>query len=256
MTLKQLEDATKILFLGDSHGDYSFVEKALHTAHNLSADVIIQLGDFGIWPGQSGAAFRTLVSEYSWKYDIPVFFIDGNHEDFDWLLAQPLDEDGLRPILPGLVHIPRGFRWTSSVSGETFLALGGATSVDADRRTLGKSFWLQESITDEDVEKTVSGGQADIMLTHDCPVGTSIPGIEHRKYVSYFDHSELERAWDHREKLREAVDVIKPKRLFHGHFHVKYEDQLVYDDGSVTEVVGLGANISTDRLDTFILYSM
>lgn len=242
--LEKLEDAQTILFLGDTHGDDSRIREAYYQAELLSGvDVVIQLGDFGFWHGREGAVFLDIVSETATEAGIPFFFIDGNHENFDLLLDIPLDSDGLRPIRENLTHLPRGFRWSSS--GWSFLALGGATSVDADRRVLGKSLWTQESLTEEDVQKAVSGGHADFMLTHDCPTGTNIPGISHRKYVDYFSHAELDRAWDHRDILRGVIDVVQPLELFHGHFHVSYDGFIPHENAShVTVVRGLADNNS------------
>jgi hypothetical protein len=224
--LSQLTDARRVLLCGDWHGNSQFARKSFAYARKHDCDVIIQLGDFGIWPGLAGEIFREDISAYAGT--IPLFFIDGNHEDFSWLNAQPLDADGLRPLARGLTHIPRGFRWTD-IAGETWLALGGATSLDRPQRTQGVSWWSEEEITLEQSYAAVAGGHADIMLTHDCPTGTDIPGIYHRQYVPYWDRIELERAWNHRDNLRRIVEEIRPSTLYHGHFHTRYSGKLVAD---------------------------
>jgi hypothetical protein len=51
---------------------------------------------------------------------ISVWFIDGNHENFNLLYSLPLDADGQRPVRDHITHLPRGYRWTWA--GRTMLA--------------------------------------------------------------------------------------------------------------------------------------
>lgn len=255
-TLKQLESARRIAFAGDWHGDAVWAKESLMYANKNDADVMIQLGDFGIWPGAFGKKYRRDVSEHAQKHRIPVFFIDGNHEDFDWLLRQNLDADGLRPVEPGVTHIPRGFRW--ECQGLIFGALGGGTSLDKPRRQEGVSWWSQEAITIQQANTFADEGNLHVMLTHDCPEGTNIPGITHREYVPFWPKKDLDIAWDHREMLRRVVEEVEPLYLFHGHFHVRYQDAVTFNPASdvITLVAGLADNTSHSLKDSVVIWDV
>jgi len=75
---------TKILFLGDVHGYWASLLLAMdYGVNSLDVDCIIQVGDFGFYPGhiKSLINFKT---KYGFK-DFPIHFIDGNHEDHVYL---------------------------------------------------------------------------------------------------------------------------------------------------------------------------
>ena len=65
----------------------------------------------GIWPGPEGRRYLDALSRQAKGARIPIWFIDGNHEDFDQLDALPLDEQGRRPVRDHITHLPRGYRW-------------------------------------------------------------------------------------------------------------------------------------------------
>ena len=75
---------TKILMVGDSHGNLAFMEHIIHVAEYNKIKTVVQLGDFGfIWPGADNelAALNEIANEHS----IKIVFIPGNHEDWDSL---------------------------------------------------------------------------------------------------------------------------------------------------------------------------
>lgn len=61
-------------------------------------------------------------------------------------------------------------------AGVRFLGLGGAFSVDRNARKVGRSFWFEETITDEEVELACENGKdgVDVMLAHDVFTGVDI----------------------------------------------------------------------------------
>jgi predicted phosphodiesterase len=206
----------RLAVLGDTHGDTDFALRALaYARHDRGADVVLQLGDFGFtWPE---SPFAAGVSALACDLDMPVLWVDGNHENHDALDAIPIDPaTGLRPIAPGVWHLPRGYRWTWG--GLRFLALGGATSLDSHLRTPGLNWFPQESLSRDDVHHAVSGGPADVMLCHDAPDGVDIPGLT----PNQFPPAAIRGAEQHRRILRLTVDRVQPRWLFHGHYHVSY----------------------------------
>lgn len=208
-------------FTGDWHGNHRYAQKAIHYAANNGADVIIQVGDFGIWnPHKS---FINTVNEAALHHNVQVFFVDGNHEDHPWLNAQPVREDGFRVLHDNVAHIPRGTIWTWD--GVTFMGLGGAHSVDRQWRTPGVSWFPEETLTyGQAFEAATTPHDIDIMVTHDCPSGVDIPGIEGNPLG--FPKEEIAVSDKHRELLGYVVGNLQPKILVHGHYHVAYSDTL------------------------------
>ncbi len=222
----------RVLLAGDWHGNIRAAIYAMRYAAEQGCDGVIQLGDFGIWPGLRGQKYlddlEVLLDALSPMW---CMFIDGNHEDFDQLLDLA-PHNGLRKVRERLWHIPRGTRWTWG--GQEWLGLGGATSLDRKYRVPGRDWWPQENITLAQAEQVASGGHADVMLTHDCPSGVDIPGLS-----TDWDIHALVAANQHRELLREVCDVVQPAYLYHGHFHVSYSAATVFG-GQACYVRGLG----------------
>ncbi|MEV0948646.1 metallophosphoesterase [Rhodococcus sp. NPDC049939] len=226
----------RIAIAGDWHANTDFGRQVIVHAAKRNADILVHLGDFGY---SFKEAFLDGIDQALAAQDMVLGFVEGNHEDFDWLLAQPVAEDRLRYLRERIVHLPRGLRWNW---GQTrCLALGGAHSIDRFLRTEGKSWWPQEQISDADVRAAVDGGPADVMFCHDCPGGIEVPGMARDRYG--FPAEELAESEANRAKLRYVVDQVRPGRLWHGHFHHRYRTIL---DGSDyrTVIDGLGRDNS------------
>lgn len=233
---------SRAIIAGDWHGNDRAARNALEAAGTLGASLVLQLGDFGVWPGAEGTHYLDRVDELASRAKIPVAFVDGNHEDFNQMYAIDVDPaSGLRYMRPSVWHIPRAAAWTWG--GVRFRALGGATSVDKLSRSQGVSWWPEEAVTGLDLERTLDAGQCDVLLMHDCPAGVGIPGIEHRNYAaalrSGWPVSELERAWDHRDMLAGLARELSPRHLWHGHFHTRYSAVARFNEAVETAVEGL-----------------
>ena len=68
-----------ILLLGDIHGDYKVLERAIDLAHQTEATAIIQVGDFGLFRDY-GMANEIHFHKVLSASKVPVYFIDGNHD--------------------------------------------------------------------------------------------------------------------------------------------------------------------------------
>ena len=149
--------------------------------------------------------------------------------------GMPIDPaTGLRPIRPHIFHLPRGLRWRWH--GKTWMALGGAHSVDRPMRKPGVSWWPEERLTAADVSHAISGGPVDVIVAHDAPDGYEIPGLPggfppaelyqadlHRQpRIGLPQQGLVARAHLHRQLVGEVVDATAPTVLFHGHYHVRY----------------------------------
>lgn len=230
--------------LGDLHGRGSWLGFALRQFKNREISTIVQLGDFGLWPKKS--AFVDSAQKKLTEYGQTLYVIPGNHEDYDQIDNIPVHEDGFQHLRDNILLAPRGHRW--NWDSASFVALGGAPSVDrSHRKSSGsdKSWWAQEAITPEDVAKTIAGGYADVMLAHDAPEGLE----EIHRQVSHNPHGFLEEdllyAADGRRRMEEAVQGVRPKLFFHGHYHFLVNEKKKLTNGQESHIVGF----ARDHLD-------
>lgn len=222
-----------VAFAGDWHGNGNFGERAIYHCAEQGVDTIIHCGDFGYH--FSAKYLRGLQTALD-VTGIVLLFVDGNHENFPKLYQYPIKKNGLRRLAPNIWHLPRGFRW--SWHGVDFLACGGAYSVDRQWRILGTSWWPEEQITDADIAKCGTD-PVDVMVTHDCPRGVVIPGIDDRPLnEAPFPFDALLHAAEHRERLTEIVNAVRPAHLWHGHYHTLYQRTALTQYGEL-HVTGL-----------------
>lgn len=207
------EHVQNVAFFGDWHGNLHFAKAAIE-ALPAEVDVAIHTGDFGYMFNDD---YLNAVNKSARRKDIVLLFVDGNHENHDWLNEQPIDDDGVRRLRPRVWHLPRTFRW--SWMGIEFLALGGAHSVDRQSRLEGVSWWPQEWITHRQMYAAIAGGPADVMITHDAPNGHHIPGL---LPSNMFPHKELISADRHRWIVGHVAREVGARYLWHGHYHSKY----------------------------------
>lgn len=237
----------RIMFAGDWHMNPGWAVNAAVHAHEQGADVIIHAGDFGYtFRPKFLLALGTVLEDLG----IKLLFVDGNHDDHHYLAQIPVDDNGLRPIYtPHIWHLPRGFRWTWD--GITFLALGGAHSVDRQWRLHSGAMWHpEERITAGQATEAAAAGHADIMITHDCPARIIIPGIDDRIGPPPFPPSEIRTSDQHRDRIGGVADIVQPHLLIHGHYHTPYVQVLKSKDWTMT-VIGLdmdGTSIQTNTL--------
>lgn len=227
----------RVVLAGDWHGNYRYAHRVIVNYPG----VIVHVGDFGVFPyDNDNLGFVAGVDEAAKFNDSLVLFIDGNHENFDWLEDQPVDDDGVRRLTDHVWHLPRGFWW--QWHHLNWVALGGAVSIDQNYRRQGVDWFPQEKINDNDVITTIypavnDNVHADVMITHDCPNYVQIP-FEHDKYIPDYL---LVEANLHRELLGDVVDILDPSLLVHGHYHVRYHGlRYNMNTDNTTNIIGLG----------------
>lgn len=238
----------KVLFSGDTHGNFDQVMWLIKRAKKEGADAIFVLGDFGIWDHLDDGKFTDLCSRDAKRSGVSVYFLPGNHENYD-LLEQyerecPRDDDGFVILKEGVLYSPRAHRWTWN--GVRFLSLGGAYSVDkywrvqSDegeirhammRESMGRvltrrhryalakgqmSWWHQEEITETERDRAMEGGEVDVMLTHDKP----------RESRPEWNRKDLDECWPNQQKIQDVVEKTQPALLLHGHLHFPYGQTL------------------------------
>ena len=221
----------KILFLGDTHGEFMSCVRAIDFAEEFDIDSIVQVGDFGYWPStRKGYEFLEGVRGYLGDTEIDFYWIAGNHEDHNTLDAILGGDPTNEPFIAhgGLVHIRSGARW--EWDGVTFGALGGGYSIDRAHRTReSPSYgWFPQEVPDASLIPGI--GKVDVLITHDSPI-IPPPMLASGRFFSIPESQDCQRT------VYAALTSAQPSVLVHGHWHVKYRSGV-----AGTEVWGLDCN--------------
>ena len=111
--------------------------------------------------------------------------------------------------------MPRGTVVDTKVG--TMLFIGGADSVDKFWRTENVSWWADETISDEDVEK-VKPGHYDYVFTHCCPYEEVQQG---KCWLFTLSNISENNAIHNSEKqLQKIFDKIEFGHHYYAHYHV------------------------------------
>lgn len=215
--------------MGDTHGDTLWVMMGIENFAKRGITHILHLGDFGVWPGVSGEKYLRKVNLELKTHGMLMVVTLGNHENYVRMAKAVPSKlmEGFQQLV-GYDHIvfpARGQHW--NWNGVEFCSLGGANSIDRFNRTPYIDWWPEESISLGDVYRTAENGPADIMLTHDCPSGVPILStLTHHSENGGWSPEALTYADESRMMLRQAVDIVQPELLLHGHYHVYADFQV------------------------------
>lgn len=184
-------------------------------------EVVYQLGDFGIWQGTQGRQYLDIVQGCVRRHGLKLYVIPGNHENYDIIAEIPVNvDDGFQWIHRDIALAPRGHRW--ELGGRTFVALGGAPSVDFTSRVPNESWWEAEMITHEEAEAVAAAGHAEIMLAHDSPDGGTYAVqriVADPLGVEFWGREGIAWARVGRRRMNAAFAGVAPKLFAHGHYH-------------------------------------
>lgn len=230
----------RIAIAGDWHGDEDRAVEAVGRTGDEGIAILVHTGDLGVMPGAAGDRYLDRVDDELLRSGVELWFVDGNHDDHRSLREWRRDVDGTCPVRTRIRHLPRGHRWTWHK--QTWLALGGAHSVNSGRYTVGVDWWPEETISASEVAAATAGGVALFMVTHDAPAGVDVPGFVGNPHN--WTEADLRSVQRNRAAVREVVDAVRPARLFHGHYHVRYE-AILGDSGRRTQVSGIADNESS-----------
>ena len=119
--------------------------------------------------------------------------------------------------------------------------VGGAASIDRASRISGVNLFSEERINGSDISAVAAGGHPDILITHDTPSGWQIPGImsEGPRPTSWY--LELPSCAEHRERVREVIELVTPSTLIHGRYLSAYQQRSVESWGTL-DTFGLDCN--------------
>ena len=210
-----------IYITGDTHGEYDHFLNRVYRNHVTEKDTVIVCGDFGFV--NDLVEKRRIALGNLKKEPFTIAFVDGNHENFNYLYTFPVIEwNGgmVHKVADNIYHLMRGQRF--EIEGKSFFTMGGAYSLDKKTRTENYNWWKQELPTDEEyktAKETLEkcGYKVDYVLTHTVPQSVihylgRVPDPHDAELTGYFE-------W-----LYHELDF---KMWFAGHFHV---DKLVRDD--------------------------
>lgn len=266
-----------IMLLGDIHGNTKFFKSfVIPAARAKGVHWIYQVGDFGYWEHtEEGVQFLNDINTLCVQNNLEIVFIQGNHDKVSMIPPLYGNIDGFYRVRPTIWYAPNGLVWSPNNGKTTFIALGGAYSVDkqwrldqekynADklfkvnselgytymRQSTKETLWFpEEEMTDSDMDKILSNvtETIDVILSHDVPSGANVP-------IKLLPIAECE---PNKLRLQKAVKQLSPKMLVHGHLHIKYVDGIrVGNDGKFTEIHGLGADVSDTPSDAWTFLTL
>lgn len=161
---------------GDTHGDFNRVYRWIEKMdfNNFNINIIIA-GDAGICWRKDKKDMNAFIEFHENNYNFHIWFIDGNHENFDVLNSFEPDEYGIVHLSTHIHYLPRGtgIFLSTDFGTKSLICCGGADSVDKLRRVPHLSWWADEAITQEDVDKCIAHMKdidcVDYVITHCCP---------------------------------------------------------------------------------------
>lgn len=213
-----------ILLLGDIHGNVHVLKAAIRKAVQEGATAVIQVGDFGLMQGKGiDASFYNATKDSP----IPVYFIEGNHDDCTrWIAYEEVSRVWHDA---NLWYVPRGT--VTEIDGRTIAFMGGAASIDKQYRLNNNMHWDEnELLTEGQINKLlISDRKVDMFITH-CPPDSVVE--EHFNPVNklYFGVG-LDWIDPTQKQIENIWHVLGTPMIYSGHMHrtVKGEAYRILD---------------------------
>lgn len=217
----------RIGLFGDVHGNYAmFYELLMHSVKTQHISIAIQVGDFGL-------SKEVLKHEELFQLPVPLYVIDGNHENFNFIAKSLKFHETEKWASHNLHYQPRGSVATINNIHAGFI--GGALNVDQQQYRRQGNY-----ITNEDINKALNNFDLepiDIVVSHSCPAGIGIGmkgsplhtwGVANYIIMSGYDPGpsgdygeiQLTNLW---ERMKQ-----RPRLWVYGHFH-QYQTTMIDD---------------------------
>lgn len=201
----------KIRFIGDVHGKFTRYKKLIK-----ECDRSLQVGDFGVGFYNRTTDRSCINPPFDAMSKGQHYFIRGNHDN------------------PGVCK--RHKFWVkdggSAFGRDDIFCVGGAVSIDKDRRLEGYEWWPDEELSYNelcrimDIYELVKPA---VVVSHECP----------ETVVSHLVHSrglfKLDIPCTTRKCFDNMLEIHKPDVWIHGHWH--FDHHTVFDG---VEYIGLG----------------
>lgn len=193
-----------IYVIGDVHGDWTALNAFIN---KKSPKVIIIAGDVA----------------YFWKHDprhnqgkikhngTKIYWIPGNHENMDIVKSSKYPPGHIYEIEKNIFMC--SFGSVLNIGGHNILMCGGADSIDKKWRIIGKDWWANETIQNDEFNSLPDPNKVkiDIVVSHTKPSSFQMKGIDDYRIDKYNDPSCA--------ALEEVRKIFNPKMWFFGHFH-------------------------------------
>jgi Icc-related predicted phosphoesterase len=230
----------KVLAEGDWHGNREFIQQFYDEyLPTVQVDKIVHTGDLTVaWGPSDCESFFDFLAELVARSGIPFYFIDGNHEYFDVLFERYLKGDTERfvEIRPNLFYIPRGYAW--EWDGVRFMGFGGAYSIKGSSSVMYQNWFPnEEQASYADIERAMSRGKVDVLITHDAP-------LEVEQLNQLYLAKPNEGCQASRKVISAIVESCQPKIEIHGHHHYDYSEIVHHPWGDV-KTIGLSADYTS-----------
>ena len=193
------------LYLGDTHGNWAVLARTVEgVLDKHPVQRIVQIGDCGVYRYAWAEGFVNL-------YGIPLEFIDGNHEDHDFIWSGDYASKFV-----GVTYIPRG------TIRDGVLYIGGAESIDKEYQIAQGSWSADEQVSIEDRDRTIaaieaymaSGSRIHTVVAHDTTYEGANHILDNEIGARYKSFSRTH------ERLEMIFEVARPDRWIHGHWHI------------------------------------
>lgn len=238
------------MMVGDAHGKVDAWTYWIKQALKWDVSTIWSTGDL-IDPTEI-VEYLDRLQRMLERTGIQVYVTDGNHDPVPVLRAYLIGEaPGVHLMRANLQFVDRGN--IVELDGVKFMSLGGAASMDRERRIMQmeeggvRTWWPEETLTNEEVlyaiENAKANGPVDVMVTHDYP-----DGLDFAKHALQIQYPECIA---HRRQIRKVLAVAQPNMLYHGHHHIRYSDHMVVDG---REVLVRGLADGSKGVDSFLVF--
>jgi predicted phosphodiesterase len=227
--MNDVVSAHALAVVGDWHGDLGFSLQAVKSAAREGVKTLVSVGDVSLdFPGPQRGRYEQRLNRALVEHGVTLVVSPGNHDNLSRIDLEDVQEDGLIIWRSHIKVLPKGGR--TVIEGLRIGGLGGALSVDKKWRVEGKTWWPDEEPTLEQAEKLMAGGDLDVLVCHDVPMGVPVRG-------SFDLPADLvEEANRTRMLLREVVDRTGVPNVFAGHWHQRLISEIAGPDGRVTRV--------------------
>ena len=210
---------------GDTHGDFTRIERFCERFHPTRDDVMIILGDagFNYYGGKRDQRVKKRIAEMP----ITIFSIHGNHE----MRPGKIPSYRLQQWHGGMVFVEDAYpNLLFAVDGEVFdmgglqtIAIGGAYSVDKYYRLMnGWNWWPDEQPTPEmkkGIEQCLDyqHWKVDVVLSHTVPLKYEPVEV----FLPQIDQSQVDKSTE--TWLDGIEDRLTYRHWYAGHYHTEKE---------------------------------
>jgi hypothetical protein len=230
--VKHLDSNKQIVFLGDHHGEWSYVFDIIDSK-KIQDCYLISVGDSGI--GFTNKKNQERLNEglnEEFKIRNIIFkAVRGNHDD-------PAYFRGSDRVALSNFELIEDYS-VFEHNGKSIQFIGGAISIDRTGRKEGVSYWEGESVVFEKEKLR----KVDILVTHTAPSWCFPQQFNEMVYGwAREDAYLLKDLTDERAVMDEIFKVCKPTLHLYGHFHTSVTERIngcVHKLLDINEVFGL-----------------